>query len=50
MCENVDSGKEKVLEFVLSVINKLFADGTEYILELRLETLCDKLKENINFK
>jgi hypothetical protein len=28
-----------VPEFVLSVIKKLFADGTEYIL-VRLETLC----------
>ncbi|KAG5223377.1 importin [Salix suchowensis] len=45
VCDNLDSGKEKVLQFVLSVINKLFADGTEYILELCLETLCDKLKK-----
>uniref|UniRef100_A0A6N2MES4 Uncharacterized protein n=1 Tax=Salix viminalis TaxID=40686 RepID=A0A6N2MES4_SALVM len=30
---------------MLSVINRFFADGTEYILQLRLETLCDKLKK-----
>ncbi|KAG6768386.1 hypothetical protein POTOM_027300 [Populus tomentosa] len=45
VCDNLDSDKEEVLEFVLSVINRLFIDGAEKILELSLETLCDKLKK-----
>jgi hypothetical protein len=45
VCDNLDSDKEEVLKFVLSLINRLFTDGAEKILELSLETLCDKLKK-----
>ncbi|CAK7337885.1 unnamed protein product [Dovyalis caffra] len=43
--DNLDSGKEDVLELVLSVINKSFIDGAEKRFEQSLETLCDKLKK-----
>ncbi|XP_024461168.1 uncharacterized protein LOC7456941 isoform X1 [Populus trichocarpa] len=45
VCDNLDSDKEELLKFVLSLINRLFTDGAEKILELSLETLCDKLKK-----
>ncbi|KAL9340486.1 hypothetical protein Peur_066705 [Populus x canadensis] len=45
VCDILDSDKEEVLKFVLSLINRLFTDGAEKILELSLENLTDKLKK-----